>query len=316
MCEMGGEGIVSASLDGLIAREVERVCGELERNNPQALGDNPEGAALIADALRDSLWLGIAAGCQLESCSVGELDSDRERAWEDWWQVRGQTPEARSWPAFLAEGAPRVLDQADELLASAAAELNLRGRTARNLRRAGAQAAEAGAALSRALSRKPDEPEPQEAVLGSVGDVQPDGIVRVATAANQAEAELLQGALQTAGIPSTWRRTGADLPGLLSAGYREIYVLEDAAEEARAILATTDELQPGDYPAREEQRTRKVGLERTTLRLVGKAAAALVVVGLLWEATSGLQLGWAPALVLAVVLFAAIAMVGRRSAAA
>ena len=34
-------------------------------------------------------------------------------------------------------------------------------------------------------------------------------------AANQAEAELLQGVLTDAGIPSNWRRTGGDLPELL-----------------------------------------------------------------------------------------------------
>ncbi len=311
---MGSDGPASSSLERLVAREVERLLTELECTNERALADNPEGSALVADALRGSIWLGIEAGCEFERCSVQGLDSGREHAWEDWWHVRDESPEARAWPAFLAARAPGVLDQADELLAAAATELNLRGRAARHLRRAGAQAAEAGAALARALGHPASaEAEPEEAVLAPAADVQPDGSVRVATAANRAEAELLQGALQTAGIPSTWRRTGGDLPGLLAAGYREIYVPEGAASEARAVLATSELPKMDDRPAREERPTRKVGLERPTLRMVGRATAVLVILTLLWEATVGLGLGRALTLVLVGVLFVAIAaMVGWR----
>jgi hypothetical protein len=307
-----------ASLERLIAAEVKRVLEELERSHESALMDNPDGAALVAEALRESIWLGVAAGCELERCSMRELDSDRESARKDWWQVREQTPEARSWPSFLAKGAPEVVDQAEQLLAAAAIELNLRGRAARGLRRAGAQAAESGAALARALGHRiPAETPPPKAVPAQVGPVQPDGSVRVGLAANQAEAELLQGVLQTAHIPSTWRRTGGDLPGLLAAGYREIYVPADAADEARAVLAASEVQRKDAGPTGEDRRTRKVGLERTTLRVVGRATAALVILSLLWDAATGLQLGLALTLVLGAVLFAAIAaMVGWRSSAA
>lgn len=315
---MGVDGPAPSSLERLIAREVERVLGELEGTNQRALADNPAGNAVVADALRESIWLGIRAGCEFEGCSPQELDTRRESAWEDWWHMRDEAPEARSWPAFLAVRAPSILNQADELLAAAATELNLRGRPARHLRNAGALAAEAGAALARALAQPASlEDEPEAAILAPIGPVQPDRSVRVATAANQAEAELLQGTLQAAGIPSTWRRTGGDLPGLLAAGYREIYVPADAADEAQAILATSDLAQAHDRTAVEEHATRKVGLERTTLRLIGRATAVLVILTLLWEAAVGLQLGRALTLALVVVLLVAIAaMVGWRRTAA
>src|SRR5205823_1973755 len=101
--------------------------------------------------------------------------------------------------------------------------------------------------------------------------------VRVGLAANQAEADLLRGILADAGIPSTWRRTGGDLPELLGAGYREIYVPAAAVEEARALLATVDAPEPDDEP----EPTGRVGLERTGLRLIDKATALLVVFGFL-----------------------------------
>jgi hypothetical protein len=118
-----------------------------------------------------------------------------------------------------------------------------------------------------------------------VGAVQPDGIVRVATAANQAEAELLQGVLEGAGIPSTWRRSGGDLPGLLAAGYRDIYVPEAAGAKAMAVLATPALERSEDELALYGRPARKVGLERRGLRVVGTATAALVILTLLWEAT-------------------------------
>jgi hypothetical protein len=99
----------------------------------------------------------------------------------------------------------------------------------------------------------------------------------VAVAANQSEAELLQGVLADAGIPSNWRRTGGDLPELLAAGYREIYVPEAAAGEAQALLATLETPASEDDPAP----TRRIGLERTGLRVFGKAAALIVVAGIL-----------------------------------
>jgi hypothetical protein len=103
-------------------------------------------------------------------------------------------------------------------------------------------------------------------------------------AANQSEAEFLQGVLADAGIPSNWRRTGGDLPELLAAGYREIYVTEAAAGEAQALLATLE------TPDQEQdaEPTRRIGLERTGLRLFGKAAVVLFVAAILVGVVLGL----------------------------
>lgn len=71
--------------------------------------------------------------------------------------------------------------------------------------------------------------------------------VKVAWARNQAEAELIQGRLREAGIPSMTRRQGGfDVPDFLAAGPRDILVPHDAAEEAREILALREEPLPGE----------------------------------------------------------------------
>jgi pimeloyl-ACP methyl ester carboxylesterase len=62
-------------------------------------------------------------------------------------------------------------------------------------------------------------------------------LVKVAWAANQAEAELIEGILREEGIPSVERRTrGFDVPDFLAAGPRDILVPEEAAEAARELL--------------------------------------------------------------------------------
>ena len=61
--------------------------------------------------------------------------------------------------------------------------------------------------------------------------------VRVATAQNQPEAELLQGLLLEAGIPSLARRTGGfDVPDFLAAGPREVLVPRGGEAAARELL--------------------------------------------------------------------------------
>jgi hypothetical protein len=63
--------------------------------------------------------------------------------------------------------------------------------------------------------------------------------VRVATAQNQPEAELLQGLLLEAGIPSLARRTGGfDVPDFLAAGPREVLVPRGGEAAARELLGT------------------------------------------------------------------------------
>ena len=62
--------------------------------------------------------------------------------------------------------------------------------------------------------------------------------VRVASARNQAEAELIQGMLLEEGIPSVQRRMrGFDVPDFLAAGPRDILVPEAGAEAAQELLA-------------------------------------------------------------------------------
>jgi hypothetical protein len=63
--------------------------------------------------------------------------------------------------------------------------------------------------------------------------------VRVATAHNQPEAELLQGLLLESGIPSLVRRSGGfDVPDFLAAGPRDILVPHGGEAAARDVLGT------------------------------------------------------------------------------
>jgi hypothetical protein len=280
------EDRVSAAYDSLTGRELERVLADLERAYPRALADNPQGAGLVAAALRDALRLGLEAGCRRAGRSPGELDYGGTDAWERWQRERNRSPEGVGWPAELEVVAPDVIADARALLADTGVDLGLHRRALARFRAAGAEAAEAGAALVRALTEPSPVPDsPRVGTSAPLGAPEPDGATRVAVAANQAEAELLQGVLANAGIPSNWRRTGGDLPELLAAGYREIYVPAAAAEEAQALLATLED----DSPEPEPKPTRRVGLERTGLRLVGKVTAALVVASLLASAVLGFR---------------------------
>jgi hypothetical protein len=66
-------------------------------------------------------------------------------------------------------------------------------------------------------------------------------LVKVARAANQPEAELIEGLLLEEGIPSFVRRApGADVPDFLAAGPRDVLVPESAADAAREALAPPD----------------------------------------------------------------------------
>jgi hypothetical protein len=286
ICRVGTEDRVSGAFDSLTEHELGSVLADLEGAYPQALSDNPEGTALVAAALRDALQLGLEAGCRRAGRRSGELDYGASNAWERWRRERDRNPDSPGWPAELETGAPEVIADARALLADAGVDLGLRRRALARFQAAGAQAAEAGAALARALTEPSPVPEvPRVGTSAPLGAPEPDGATRVAVAANQAEAELLQGVLADAGIPSNWRRTGGDLPHLIAAGYREIYVPAGAAEEAQALLATLEV----DESESEPEPTRPVGLERTGLRLVGKLTAALLSVGIL----AGIGLGFA-----------------------
>jgi len=61
--------------------------------------------------------------------------------------------------------------------------------------------------------------------------------VRVAWAAHQAEAELIENILREEGIPCLIKRNkGFDVPDFLAAGARDVYVPASAAERAKELL--------------------------------------------------------------------------------
>jgi hypothetical protein len=65
-------------------------------------------------------------------------------------------------------------------------------------------------------------------------------LVKVAFARNQAEAEMLQGLLTEAGIPSVLKRSmGFDNPDFLAAGPHDVMVNSESAPRAREVLAGT-----------------------------------------------------------------------------
>lgn len=74
---------------------------------------------------------------------------------------------------------------------------------------------------------------------------------RVAVAANQAEAEMLEGLLRSEGIPCVVRRSfGSDVPDFLAAGRRDILVPAGGFAAARSLLQlpeTTDLPSPSPW---------------------------------------------------------------------
>lgn len=75
-------------------------------------------------------------------------------------------------------------------------------------------------------------------------------LVKVAFARNQAEAEMLQGLLSEAGIPSVLKRSfGFDNPDFLSSGPRDLMVNAGDAKRARDVLAETMIEDEGDEVA-------------------------------------------------------------------
>ena len=66
-------------------------------------------------------------------------------------------------------------------------------------------------------------------------------LVRVVSARNQSEAELIQNLLLEEGIPSMFRRSaGFDVPDFLAAGSRDVLVAESAAQAAHDVLTAAD----------------------------------------------------------------------------
>jgi hypothetical protein len=161
--------------------------------------------------------------------------------------------------------------------------------------------------MSISTSRRPPAPE-RRVTHGGGGGKGPGGgdeggggggggggpMVKVAFARNQVEAEMLQGLLSEAGIPSMLKRSGAfDNPEFLAAGPRDVYVAAEAAQRARQVLAETmleDEGQE-QREIEEERRlargeTGLVGPGRLALWLTVAVVGAVILVWLLYQLTS------------------------------
>ena len=88
-------------------------------------------------------------------------------------------------------------------------------------------------------------------------------LVRVATARNQPEAELLQSLLLEAGVPALARRSGGfDVPDFLAAGPRDVLVPRGGEAVARELLGTA-------APVRSPRRPAPVWVRALALALAG-----------------------------------------------
>jgi hypothetical protein len=290
-----------------LERHGAEVLGRLQGQHRRELDDNPQGMDMLAHALTKAMAVGLVAQAKLDGVYPSQLEAG-PGAWNEWHRAKLDTLEGRDWPDRLAETDPDAVARAGDLMEDAATELGFHGRGADHLREAGEQAAEAAAALVRSLVEpEAAEPEPIVADFQPLGSPQPDGTVQVATTANQAEAEFVQGLLQSAGIPSTSLRGNADVPHLAGGGgARSIYVPRAAAQRAQLVLSRQE--LPATQAA--DPATGAVGLERTGLRLAGKAAAALILLGFVIVGFYGFTqhqavVGWVAvgALVVVIVLF-------------
>jgi hypothetical protein len=108
--------------------------------------------------------------------------------------------------------------------------------------------------------------------------------VRVASASNIAEAELIQGMLLEEGIPSYQRRSrGFDVPDFLAAGPRDIIVPEAGAQAAREVLAQTPSGEQSAPPPPQAAPARPLLLLGT---IVGALAVAAALAWLFYQVAS------------------------------
>jgi hypothetical protein len=112
--------------------------------------------------------------------------------------------------------------------------------------------------------------------------------VKVAFARNQVEAEMIQGLLSEAGIPSILKRSrGFDAPEFLAAGPHDIFVASNSAQRATDVLANTLIESEDEGPAELRGETRPRGgstsASRLALWVLAAAFAALILVWLLYE---------------------------------
>ncbi len=115
-------------------------------------------------------------------------------------------------------------------------------------------------------------------------------LVKVGFARNRVEAEMLQGLLLDAEIPSILKRSGGfDNPDFLASGPHDIWVNVGQAREARELLEET--LSEADGEGEAEALGRRLAggdpmtPERLAVWVIGAAGAAAVLVYVLWELT-------------------------------
>jgi len=114
-------------------------------------------------------------------------------------------------------------------------------------------------------------------------------LVKVGFARNRVEAEMLQGLLLDAGIPSILKRSaGFDNPDFLAGGPHDIWVNAQQARDARELLEET--LTESDGEAEAEALGRRpvsepMTPERLAVWVIGATGAAAVLVWVLWELT-------------------------------
>lgn len=117
-------------------------------------------------------------------------------------------------------------------------------------------------------------------------------LIKVAFARNQVEAEMIQGLLSEAGMPSVLKRArGFDAPEFMAAGPHDVLVDSSHAQKAKTVLADTITENESDEEAelRDEARLRRGGpaTETSAARLalwIGAALlAAIVIVWLLYQ---------------------------------
>jgi hypothetical protein len=128
---------------------------------------------------------------------------------------------------------------------------------------------------------------------GGGGGGNGERMVKVAFARTQPEAEMLQGLLTEAGIPSMLKRSGGfDNPEFLPNGPRDVLVRADSAKRARGVLADVmiederdeaTELEEERRLARGETGVTSAG--RLAFWLIAAVLAGFLLIWLLYQAT-------------------------------
>jgi Putative prokaryotic signal transducing protein len=132
---------------------------------------------------------------------------------------------------------------------------------------------------------------------GEGGDGGGDGngghLVKVGFGRTQVEAEMLQGFLGEAGIPSVLKRTiGFDTPEFFASGPHDVFVNASDAKRAREVLAemTVEDEDSGQRELEEERRlargeTGDIPPARLAFWLVAVALGGCLLAWLLYQAT-------------------------------